>query len=167
MQSLFAGYLHRDDRVMGDFVRQPQNNTNEIASSLADGIIEARRTRPFLSLSDIALAKSKISGSEREIPVFGERLRYETNGGDKGGFSIHQEYWNDYGREELFRRMCDLFTTQSRSYRIHIQIENLSLGVNSVVKKSVDVTLHPHLNEDFTVDISQPSQVKIHRVNYK
>ncbi len=165
--ALFSGFLHEQDQIIGAFVRQPRNSTGDVASGLADGIIAARQKRPFLSLSDISLAKAPFSEGEGDLPIFGEKARFESNGEEEHGFGIHQQLWSDQGREELFRRMSDLFTTQSRSYRIHIQVENTKAGTESVVRKSFDVTLHPYLNNDLTVDTSRFPQVKIHKTTLK
>ena len=160
LQALFAGITNKDDEVMKSFTRAPRNAENEVASVFADGIIAARKERPFLALSDIALAKSLYE--DESLPLFGEKIWYQG-----GSFDVRRELWSDLGREELFRKSCDLFTTQSRSYRIHIQVEQEGGDYTSTIRKSFDVTLHPYLNEDRSIDQSRPPQVKFHHQSEK
>gem|GEM_PF-6246891 len=157
LQALFSGFLHQDDQIIGEFTEQARNSSDDIASSLADGIIFARAERPFLSLSDIALAKAPLDGEL--LPLFGEKTFYQSHNA-----AVHTDLWNDQGREELFRKMNDLFTTQSRSYRIHLQIEVERHGITSSIGKEVEVTLHPTLDSNKMIDRSTPSRIKIHRL---
>ena len=161
LKALFTGFLHEKDTIIGSFVRQARNESEEVASALADGLIKARKERPFIALSDIALASAELDGVL--LPVFGEKMRYN----QQKQAEVWQDIWSDQGREELFRKLNDLFITQSRSYRIHLQIEQERGGVTTVSKKSFDITLHPSLTEDLTIDSTKPSQVKIHNKTQK
>ncbi len=159
LRALFAGFTHQADGIMGAFTHQPQSVPGEVASALADGLIAARQEHPFLSLSDIALARAPVDELPgARVAVFGEPAQYQT------ASLLPPQRWNDTGREELFRQLCDLFTTQSRSYRIHYQIEVQRQGRRGIERRSIDVTLHPYLNDDLTVDRTRAPRVRFHNL---
>ena len=158
LSTLFAGLTYSDDAVRGPFSIEDPAYPDAMSSAL----IEARQQRPFLSLSDIALAQSSLTldHEQRTAPIFGEPTRLP--------HSLSASMWSDAGREECFRRLCDLFTTKSRAYRIHLLCER-ALPDGHVVQSSrtLELTLHPRFLPNGHVDLSQPSQVQIHYRSYQ
>lgn len=142
LQMLFAGFTHEDDEILGSFTRQPRSEvSSKIANPLVEGLTDCRGQSPFLSLSDIALARATLDG--RNLYLFGEKALYQGNRSVTNGFGIERGVWSDEGREELFRRTNDLFTTKSRSYRIHIKAEYNHNGETRSATKCLDVTIQP------------------------
>ena len=163
------GFSHESDEVINSgepFVRQPKLNRDpSLASAFSNGIIESRGKIPYLSLSDVALTRALIGGNE-ELYLLGEKAAYEANGDQANRFSIQQNVWNDEGREELFRRMNDLFTTKSRSYRVHLKAE-YKKGIKSrMAVKVFDVTIIPKRDPDnqYRIDSSESPEVRISNV---
>ena len=166
LKALFSGFTHNSDRLVGTFTQQPRTLPDEVASALTEGIIYTRGLRPFRSLSDIALTRTLIDG--KEVYLFGEKAAFVKNITNTNALKVNQTVWNDGGREELFRRSCDLFTTLSRTYRLYIQAEFQSGKTKRVRTKTMLVSIHPHYSTqalsgtDYAVDRTRKPEMKIH-----
>jgi len=167
IESLFAGFTHDDDLVChgGEgFTRQPKAlGKDAVASGWSRGIVEHRGRQPYLSLSDIALTKASLQvGAELyEMYLFGEKAMYEANASD-ANLDLTSFVWNDRGREECFRRMNELFTTKSRSYRLHLQAEYETNGEVRRIQRKVDLTLLPHRRVDLRVESEKSPHILYH-----
>lgn len=167
LTALFSSFTHEKDEIMRAFTRQPEAEAGSPASALVNGVIEHRGKTPYRSLSDIALARGSVQG--KELYLFGEKAFYERNRGTENGFGIEQDVWKDEGREELFCRLHDLFTTQSRAYRVHLKVEYKEGGRVHTATKVIDLTLHPKyiLGNDperrYTIDPHTTPEIRVHR----
>lgn len=166
LTALFSGFTHERDLIINEgesFTRQPQRIAdNTISSTLTAGIIQHRNKTPFSSLSDIALVRGnvEIEGATEELYLFGEKATYESNA-HVGNLSLNAHVWNDSGREELFCRTHDLFTTKSRAYRVHIQAEQ-KIGTRTRIKKQVfDIIINPKRDPTNNIDGSVSPEITI------
>lgn len=147
LQAIFAGFTHEHDRIIHQgisFTQQPKSlGSKDVASALVDGITQQRAKGPYVSLSDIALTRGEydLYGKKTHLYVFGEAGLYKK----RKIFDSH--LWSDVGREELFTKVNDLFTTKSRSYRIHLKVQYRREKASHSREKKIDVTLIPYRDD--------------------
>ena len=149
LQAALSGVSLNRDQIMGEILHQPREG-GEVAGVIVEAILAQRAERPFRSLSDIALV-------QREGDyVFGNLALYQ----EDSMMEDRETVWSDEGREEYFSKVYDLFTTQSRSFRLHLRVEQQILGREIVVERVLDVTVHPYRDAEGRVDQTRSPRVQ-------
>jgi hypothetical protein len=176
LRTLIAGQeLTLDPQLGSNFpTKQPSLDTRltdtSVANRFADAVIATRNRGPLRSLSDLNLIRTNpltarsyptsTTGLPQpaniDEPFFGSRLHYTPS-------PLPDDKWDDAGREELFRRVANLVTFQSKTFRIIIAGQVLDRSDNVIGRRSREfhVQLEPARNPDLTVNLSKPASMKI------
>ncbi len=157
LRTLVAGQELTLDPQLGSLFPPKQPN---VGDRFADAVIATRNRGPLRSLSDLNLIRlnpfplrSYTPGIDE--PFFGSRFHYPA--------PQPNDQWDDAGREELFRRVANLVTFQSKTFRIIIAGEVLDRSDNVIGRRSreIHVQIEPARNPDFTVNKTKPATIKI------
>lgn len=167
LRTLIAGQELTLDPQIGTLF--PPKRT-EVGDRFADAVIATRTRGPLRALSDLNLIRinpntpriyyapptTPPSTAEDTEPFFGSRLQYPQA-------NRPADNWDDAGREELFRRVSNLVTFQSKTFRIIVAGEVLDRAGKVVGRRSREfhVQLEPVRNPDNTVDTTKPVSVKV------
>lgn len=142
LRCLMAGVSLEADPMAPDVVPRHMESIGDI---FADRVIAHRNLSPLRSLSDLNLLRNDPSDPARS-PYFGNPDQVEhapqvINDDDPNDLTE----WNDAGREELLRKVMDLVTFHSKTFRIVVAGEVLSRSGKRLARatREFHVTVEP------------------------
>jgi hypothetical protein len=143
LRTLLAGQALTNDPNQGTLY--PPKDIN-VGDRFADAVIATRNRTPLRSLSDLNLVRKNPAAARNYAnpnadtePFFGSAIQYPAG-------KRPPEAWDDAGREELFQRVSNLVTFQSKTFRIVVAGQVLDKSGTVVGRRT----------REFTVEISPP-----------
>ncbi len=166
LRTLFAGIRLEDDPARPPF--DPARNTT-VGDVFADAIINTRSQAPLRGLSDLNLARINPTQPRRydnpaaaadAEPVFGSIFAYNAATGPT-------DTWDDYGREELFRKITNLVTFQGKLFRIVVTGEALDQQGKILGRRTKEIHMEIRPARDSTGALIPNAPPTIHKLYEK
>lgn len=165
LRSLIAGVTLEADSLAPD-VRLRNDET--IGDVFADFVIEHRNSSPLRSLSDLNNIRKqpmieRVHTNPAHTPFFGDIAHFE-NAPVVTNPAVDMIEWNDAGREELFRKVMDLVSFNSKTFRIVVAGEVLDRTDNVIGRSSREYhcTIEPERDEDGMIIPDSTIRVNLH-----
>ena len=159
LRTLVAGQPLVNDSVQSTLY-PPKDQS--IGDRFADAVIATRQHTPLRSLSDLNLirknplaARNYTTPNRDTEPFFGSREQYPAN-------ARPPDTWDDAGREELFQRVANMVTFQSKTYRIIVAGQVLDRAGKIIGQRTREITLRfePKRDAEGLIDATQPFVIR-------
>lgn len=159
LRTLVAGQPLVNDPVQSTLY-PPKDQS--IGDRFADAVIATRQHTPLRSLSDLNLirknplaARNYTTPDRDSEPFFGSREQYPAG-------SRPPDTWDDAGREELFQRVANMVTFQSKTYRIIVAGQVLDRAGKIIGQRTREITLcfEPKRDAEGLIDATQPFVIR-------
>lgn len=135
---------------------------SSVGDRFADAVIASRNLSPLRGLSDLnrirknpATLRNYNSPDADTEPFFGSPLQYPAT-------NRPNNTWDDAGREELFQRVTNLVTFQSKTFRI--VVAGLVLDKNGAVigrrNREFIISIQPQRNSNGSIQPNQPLLIR-------
>ena len=138
LRTLISGQALNNDPNQA-ILYPPKDST--VGDRFADAVIASRNRAPLRSISDLNLirknpsvARNYSSPTADTEPFFGSTLQYPV--ANRPG-----DAWDDAGREELFQRVTNLVTFQSKTFRIVVAGQVLDKNGTVIGRRAREFTL--------------------------
>ncbi len=159
LRSLIAGQALTNDPAQGTLY--PPKDSN-VGDRFADAVIASRSRAPLRGLSDLnlirrnpAAARNYANPAPDTDPFFGSPLQYPA--ANRPG-----DTWDDAGREELFQRVSNLVSFQSKTFRIVVAGQVLDQSGTIIGRRNREFTVEisPARNPDGSIIPGKPLQIR-------
>ena len=159
LRTLVAGQALNNDPNRG--VMYPPKDSI-VGDRFADAVIASRNRNPLRGISDLnlirrnpAAARNYSNPAPDTDPFFGSSLQYPAA-------NRPDNTWDDAGREELFQRVANLVTFQSKTFRIVVAGQVLDKAGVVIGRRTREfiVEIAPPRNTDGAIVTGQPLQIR-------
>jgi hypothetical protein len=159
LRTLIAGQTLKNDPNIGTIYPPKDNN---VGDRFADAVIASRNRAPLRGISDLNLVRKNPAAVRNYTnpaadtePFFGSPLQYP-NANRPG------DTWDDAGREELFQRVTNLVTFQSKTFRIVVAGQVLDKNGTVIGRRAREFTLEisPARDANGAILADMPMQIR-------
>jgi hypothetical protein len=160
LRALIAGQALNNDPARGTLY-PPKDSI--VGDRFADAVIASRSRAPLRGLSDLNLIRKNPAAARNygnpapdTDPFFGSLWQYPAA-------NRPSDAWDDAGREELFQRVSNLVSFQSKTFRIVVagQVLDQSGSIIGRRHREYTVEISPARNNDGSIIPGKPLQIRI------